>query len=132
MSVINSEIVRRALPDLETQCLRSLDAAAALRDAVREVASKAGLTPAVLSAYVKARVQDKLEQHEQKAEQMQFLFDSFGARDLSDHREATPEEREAWADEMHAAIDAEEEDDDLDGDEDILSRAGVATVTGED
>lgn len=73
--VMQLDRVRKALPELEQACRMAMDVSEAFRDACKATAKNAGVEPAVLTAYVKARVQDKLAEHEKKAEQMTLLLE---------------------------------------------------------
>ena len=70
--------IKRALPDLEAQCIKAIDAADSFKSACTAVAKRGGIDPAVLSAYIKARVSDGLEKQQTRATQMSLLLDNFG------------------------------------------------------
>lgn len=64
--------------ELRALCQRKIDAAEAFADAVKAVAEKVNIKPAVLSRYITALVRDKAEQYEAEAKQLALLFDELG------------------------------------------------------
>lgn len=116
MMILTSEIKKR-LPELQALCMRAMDEAETFREAVKLTAKKCGVESSVLSAYVKAKVTDKLEAQEQKSRQMTLLLDmeyDHGAGPAETEGEETTDDEEAPADDS------------------VYERAGVAMVVGED
>jgi len=72
--VIHMEAVKESIEELEKLFTRAKSAKEALREAVTKVAEKSGLRPDVLSAYVKARCNDRLDEYQTKAEQLSLVF----------------------------------------------------------
>lgn len=73
--LLNIKLIREALEELEVACQRTIDISNAFADTVKTVARKACVEPAVLAAFVNARVKDTLDDQQKKAEQLSLLFD---------------------------------------------------------
>lgn len=77
-TAIDLSKIRDKLTELERLCKRKIDAADHFSEACTIVASKAGIRPDVLRQYVTARVNDKVDEYEKKAEQLGLLFEEMG------------------------------------------------------
>lgn len=82
IEITKLDIVRAALSpevveELELAYRRKVSLSNAYTDACEAQAEKAGIHPSVLKAWIKARVDDKEDEHKSKAEQLQMLFDEF-------------------------------------------------------
>ena len=64
-----------AMGNLRVLCEAKIAAAEVFADACKAVAEKANLQPAALSGYINAVVREKIEQAEEKSQQLALLFD---------------------------------------------------------
>lgn len=71
--------VVNALEELEIACQKKIDATESFAGVCKAVAGRAGMEPAVLSAYVTARVKNTIEKQQKKVEQLSLLFNEIGS-----------------------------------------------------
>lgn len=72
---IHYEVIQNTKIELESLAISAKAAADAFSDAVKRVGKNANVDPAVLRAYIKARVSDDPSKARAQAEQLSFLFD---------------------------------------------------------
>lgn len=72
---IQIQAVRETIAELEELFEKSRNAKDALRAAIEKTAERSGLRKAVLSAFVKARCNDRIDEYQTKAEQLSLLFE---------------------------------------------------------
>jgi hypothetical protein len=127
---MNLTMIRSAIPDLETQCQRAIDAAESFRDACKAVAKRHDIDPPVLAVYVRALVRDKLAEYERRHGQMEMLLEvstSFAAQVITESAggliDDEPDDEPDMAPAVSLAADP------LGSDDALLRRAGVRRVT---
>jgi len=74
-AIIKLDPVRAKIDELQHLYFESREAAEAFSDAIKAVAEEAGLNAKALRTFVKASVDDKLEEKQRECEQLTLLFE---------------------------------------------------------
>jgi hypothetical protein len=73
--VIRVDLIRPSVAELVALYRRKVDAAAAYKDAIQAIATKAGVNKKALGTYIKAKAEDKLYETHARIKQLELLFE---------------------------------------------------------